>query len=93
MNHSNLPFFKSFLNISQVDVGLFYKDDVIFNQIHDALKRMGDSFIRRIMHHSKNGRLREEFTRDKGLERGAQDLTWSYTAIMTAALARKKLYL
>ena len=63
----------------------------MYDLIHDQLLLVGDSYLRRIMFHSHNGRLPEEFTRDDGFERGAKDLTWSYAALLTAAEARNVL--
>jgi glucoamylase len=85
-------FFKDFLGVSQVVSGAVYtKGDDIYDQIHMRLLSIGDSYIRRIMYHSKNGRLPEEFNKDTGNERGSKDLTWSYASIITAGAARDKL--
>lgn len=92
VTNRSLNFFKNFLGVSQAYTGaIYYKTDEAFNQIHAKLLSIGDSYIRRVMFHSHDGRLPEEFTRDQGFERGAKDLTWSYAAIITAADAREAL--
>ena len=88
----SLSFFKDFLGLSSVYPGAVYAEgDDQYNAIHEALLNTGDSYLRRVMIHSRAGRLPEEYTRDEGNERGAKDLTWSYAAVLTAAEARNAL--
>jgi glucoamylase len=88
----SLGFFKDFLGVSQVVSGAVYsKGDEIYDQIHSRLMTLGDSYIRRVMYHSKDGRLPEQYNKETGEARGSKDLTWSYAAIVTAAAARDKL--
>lgn len=88
----SVSFFRDILGLTQVFPGAVYtRGDAMYDSIHTQLKAVGDSYIRRIMFHSRSGRLPEEYTRDEGKERGAKDLTWSYAAIWTAADARAQL--
>ena len=85
----NFVFFKEFLGVDGVKVGDVYtKSSPLYQKIQDQFLQVGDSYIRRIMFHSKDGRLPEEFRKDTGEAWGAKDLTWSYASILTAADAR-----
>lgn len=54
-----------------------------------SLQGWGDAFMRRIAFHTpSDGHLSEEFDRVTGVPVGAQDLTWSYAALLTASFAR-----
>ena len=59
-----------------------------------ALKKLvqsGDAFMKRVQVHVEHdhGHLSEQWNRVTGEQQGAQDLTWSYVAFMTALLARQ----
>ena len=85
----SLGFFQKFLEIPLVqDNGSYTPDTKLYKIIQSRLISKGDAFLRRVKHHSVDGRLSEEFTRDKGLPRGAQDLTWSYAALLTVSKVR-----
>ena len=54
-----------------------------------ALRAKADSFFARVKYHSaSDGRLPEQFNRHTGFGQGAENLTWSYAAFLTAAAAR-----
>lgn len=45
--------------------------------------------MRRVKFHvPADGRLAEEYHRRDGIATGAEDLTWSYASVVTAAMAR-----
>lgn len=48
-------------------------------------KNLGRAFLDRALYHSdRSGNLQEQFSRDNGYVRGAQDLTWSHASFITA---------
>lgn len=50
-----------------------------------------DSFVARVMYHSHaDGSLSEQMHRETGFMHSAEDLTWNYGAILTAAAARDR---
>jgi glucoamylase len=51
----------------------------------------GDDFFQRVQFHSnKDGSLSEQIQRTSGYMVSARDLTWNYSAVLTAAWARQK---
>lgn len=89
---TSLPFFTYFASsVADLAAGAKYTagSDQQFEDIINALLGWGDAFLRRVKYHAaEGGNLSEQFNRDTGFEQGAQDLTWSYAALITAALAR-----
>ena len=83
----NKAFYNSFLELN-LSVGTIAITDAQFKTVIMALVGKGDAFIRRVMNHSNNGALPEQFNRDTGIPQGARDLTWSYASIITANKAR-----
>lgn len=51
----------------------------------------GDALLKRIKHLTPNLHLSEQLNRDTGESQGANDLTWSYQALLKALNSRKKL--
>ena len=48
--------------------------------------------MRRIKYHTPaDQRMTEQYSRNDGTATGAQDLTWSYASLITAAIARATL--
>ena len=90
VTNTSLPFWKYFASETPLSAGqTVQKSSPQFSALLDALRGWGDAFIRRIKYHTPNdGRLAEEFHRNSGEPQGAQDLTWSYASILTAAFAR-----
>jgi len=63
-----------------------------FEQLINALTGWGDAYIRTIKHFSgEDGHLSEQYDRETGEPRGANDLTWSYVSVLTAAFKRAEL--
>ena len=85
----NLSFLKS-LGVSGLKEGDVLKvGDKKFPKIIASLHDLGDDYLRRVRHHiGENGHMTEEFSRDDGTPQGAQDLSWSYAALLTAAQVR-----
>lgn len=53
--------------------------------------RKGDTFVARMqLHTGPDGALSEQFSRENGYMTSVENLTWSYAASITAALARDK---
>lgn len=62
----------------------------IFHTAIDALRAKGDSFLAVVRRHADaEGSLSEQFDRYSGYQRGAVDLTWSYSAFLQAMKARR----
>lgn len=58
----------------------------------DALKKAGDEqLMLGLSHTSPDGRIDEQFNGFHGYMQGAQNLSWSYAALITALRAREKL--
>jgi len=93
VTQASLPFWQYFAPQERYHVGHVYKShDHHFAQMTLSLKGWGDAFMRRIKYHTpSDGHLTEEFGRASGLPVGATDLTWSYAALLTAAIARANL--
>lgn len=87
---TNQPFFAYFAGQSRINAGQTFKQGTNrFDDLINALLGWGDAFMRRIKYHTPlGGNLAEQFNRDTGVPQGAADLTWSYAALLTAALAR-----
>jgi glucoamylase len=67
--------------------GEYDPDDVYWSFVN-----AGDQFLRIIQIYSgPNGSMAEQIDGDKGYQRGARDLTWSYGAFLDTANARKEL--
>ena len=73
--------------ISENSDGEFDPEDVYWGFVN-----AGDQFLRLIKTYSgPNGSMSEQIDGDKGYQRGARDLTWSYGAFLDAVNARKEL--
>lgn len=80
INSTNARFFRWLGIDSNASVG----------QLAAALRSRGDSFLGRVRFHGgDDGRLPEQFNRHNGFRQGAQDLTWSYAAFLSAIDARR----
>jgi glucoamylase len=87
----NLPFFQ-FIGVDDVDAGSSYNShSTQFLTIVNTLSTLGDDILRRIEFHSDNGKLREQFNRERGFMQGATDLTWAYVSVLSAARARSRM--
>ncbi|KAF2157282.1 glycoside hydrolase family 15 protein [Myriangium duriaei CBS 260.36] len=90
VTNTSLPFFTYFAPSTQVQAGVTYvPGSPEFDGLTNAVLGWGDAFMRRIKYHApQGGHLPEEYNRNNGSAQGAADLTWSYAALITAALAR-----
>ncbi len=69
------------------------KDETSFLAVIDELIEKGDQFINRVKKHMDGERsMSEQFDRNNGFMRGARDLSWSYSALIEAALERCYLF-
>lgn len=90
VSSTNLPFFNYFVpNISVKSGQKYSTGSSQFNGLINGMLGWGDAFMRRIKYDAPaQGHLNEEYNRNTGDAQGAADLTWSYAALLTAALAR-----
>lgn len=61
-------------------------DDALAKQMIEK----GDAILKRLKHYTSTLHLSEQLNRDTGVAQGANDLTWSYQALLKALEARKK---
>lgn len=86
---ASLPFWQYFAPQHTYTAGTTYRQNAAFFQMLASLQGWGDAFLRRVKYHTPaDGHLREEIDRTTGVPVGAQDLTWSYAALLTASFAR-----
>jgi glucoamylase len=87
----NQPFFEFILKNQKLTQGqTLTATNPIFKKIVRGLKREGDNFFRRVLHHlGPDGSMSEQINRDTGLMQGAQNLTWSHVSFIQAAAWRK----
>ncbi|KAJ3133941.1 glycoside hydrolase 15 protein [Physocladia obscura] len=75
-----------------VSIGSYGAETSEFADIVGALELYGDLNVRRIQNHgAENYHLHEQFHRETGIPQGVSDLTWSYSALITAQIARNEL--
>ena len=90
ISQQNLPFLRAALasqgrNINLTAGETVNKTDARFAQIIGATIELGDGYLRRVQQHAdSSGSLSEQFDRNDGSLQSAQDLTWSYAAVLTA---------
>ncbi|KAF4550318.1 Glucoamylase-like protein 2 [Elsinoe fawcettii] len=86
----SLPFFTYYAPATPVTAGNAYAaNSTEFDSLAQALIGWGDAFLRRIKYHApESGSLSEQYNRGTGISQGAADLTWSYAALLEAAIAR-----
>lgn len=65
----------------------------VAGDITDAMHYLeaGDNLLKRLKHYTLNQHLSEQFNRDSGAAQGANDLTWSYQAVLHALEKRHDL--
>ncbi|KAG8625020.1 hypothetical protein KVT40_006771 [Elsinoe batatas] len=90
VTNTSLPFFTYFAPATTVSVDSTYAtNSTEFCGLTDALLGWGDAFLRRIKYHTPESEsLSEQYNRGTGVSQGAADLTWSYAALLEAAIAR-----
>jgi len=70
------------------------RGDPRFDQLLDALRRAGDTFMERVrLHEGQGGSLSEQMNRSTGLQQGAADLSLGYAAFLLATGMRRRLLL
>ncbi|KAJ3186793.1 glycoside hydrolase 15 protein [Irineochytrium annulatum] len=81
------------LGLSRLGDGEYDSDSETFDKVVGALQSLGDSYARRVKHHSGEGELSlsEQFGREDGHPTGVKDLTWSYASLISAARARREM--
>ncbi|KAK3387233.1 glucan 1, 4-alpha-glucosidase [Podospora didyma] len=84
---TSLPFFKDL--VSSVTAGTYSSSTATYTSIINAVQTYADGYmnIAGSRAHS-NGSMPEQFLRSGGAPVGARDLTWSYSAFLTAAARR-----
>lgn len=61
-----------------------------FDRAIAEIRREGDRYLARVQHHTADdGSMSEQFNRENGFMQGADNLTWSHSAFLRAALARQ----
>ncbi|KAL3471218.1 Six-hairpin glycosidase-like protein [Aspergillus californicus] len=79
----SLPFFQA-LHPSAVP-GTYMVDTEIYQQLVDSVSTYADGFMRIVKTYAlHNGSLSEQFSRSDGVHISANDLAWSYAALLTA---------
>lgn len=89
----NLKFYQSLYPAGQtpsfINEGKLMGGDEKFQQLLTALVEKGDGFMRRVRQHTADdGAMSEQFNRYNGYMTGAEHLTWSYAALLTAVRSR-----
>lgn len=87
------PFWDYYAAGVTVETGTTYKSGSSqFTELVDALIGWGDAYFRTVKYYTPSGgHLTEEFDRNSGEPQGANDLTWSYAALLTNSFARESL--
>ncbi|KAE9991814.1 hypothetical protein EG327_010916 [Venturia inaequalis] len=90
VSNTSLPFWTYFAPSASLAAGTTYPSTSSpFKTAIGALEGWADAFMRRVKFHvPADGRLAEEYHRRDGVATGAEDLTWSYASVVTAAMAR-----
>lgn len=87
-----LPFYEALLSSSSlnVNVGSYGASDALYHSVIERLAAAGDEFLEVVKTHvDAKGSMSEQFDRVTGYMRGAEHLTWSYGAFLSAVRARK----
>ncbi|KAI7850636.1 glucoamylase [Circinella umbellata] len=83
---TSAAFFKQF--DSAAAEGTTYKaDSEEFDAVVKGVAAEADTYFKRVQKHATNNEMSEQFNKDTGEETGAKNLTWSYSAFITAAAA------
>lgn len=85
----NRAFFESALGRSLKLGTNLRQSDALREELSTALRAKGDGFLATMMEYvAEDGMMAEQFSKDDGRPISAVDLTWSYSAFLSAALAR-----
>ncbi len=87
----NLSFFKHYAD-PLLTSGVLISGSPQFTFVITAIQQSADAFMRRVQYHaSEGGGMREQFNRNHGFMQGADELTWSHAAFLTALKAKSDL--
>jgi glucoamylase len=96
INQRNLEFFSSLKKLQGLNLNINQRIEVsnpLFYQIINALIAEGDRYIARVERHvDQDFNMSEQYHRDSGYMQGAQKLTWSFAAYITAKKSRPTLF-
>jgi glucoamylase len=87
----NKIFFEDLLPNESFDVGsTIALGEELFDRVLTALRESADSYILRVAYHlnRETGAMAEQFNRQTGFMQSAENLTWNYSAFLTATWAR-----
>jgi glucoamylase len=86
----SLPFFRQIY--PSAAVGTYAKSSTTYTALTNAVKAYADGFLAVLAKYTPaDGALAEQYHRQTGLPLSAKDLTWSYSSILTANVARNGL--
>lgn len=85
LSEKNSPFFDVFIELSQDNDDLIKYGSGEFKSLINNMFNYADSFLKIIREHSAdNGHISEQFNRVHGFMQGAEQLTWSHSALWNA---------
>lgn len=90
----NLGFLSSAMSGTELWVGMtLEKGEPAWNELLKGLVRVGDAFVARAGFHMnrETGAMSEQIDRHTGFMRGAEDLSWSYAAFLSAVWTRERI--
>jgi glucoamylase len=90
VNPINLEFLST-LSVGGIKAGeTIGAQDPRFAALISSVRALGDTYLRRVkLHEGPQGHLNEQFSRKDGALQGAEDLSWSYASILSAAAHRR----
>ncbi|KAL7919963.1 glycoside hydrolase family 15 protein [Trichoderma austrokoningii] len=84
---TSLAFFKDL--DSSITVGTYSSSSSTYTTLYNAISNYADGFVNNVAQYAlSNGSLAEQYNRNNGQPLSANDLTWSYAALLTAAARR-----
>lgn len=84
---TSLAFFKDL--DSSITVGTYSSSSSTYTTLYNAVSNYADGFVNNVaIYAPSNGSLAEQYNRNNGQPLSANDLTWSYAALLTAAARR-----
>ncbi|MDB5037237.1 MAG: hypothetical protein JWQ35_765 [Bacteriovoracaceae bacterium] len=92
----NLNFLKYALRRTRIQIhpgDIIFSADPKFQKIIDGIRMNGDAYMRRILYHAHDdGSLSEQMNKENGYMQGAEKLTWSCAATLSALRERDNLH-
>lgn len=81
---TSLAFFKDL--DSSITVGTYSSSSSTYTALYNVISNYADGFVNNVAQYApSNGSLAEQYNRNNGQPLSANDLTWSYAALITAA--------